>query len=119
MAPWIPSSSVCRLKASSDSDIQLPIVEDPEGTEFESVVAEPIPQHPVPGVSLATLKQLQRDGTKVLVQGQPMLDNAHVANDDADNPISSEPKRFTLWDIHPVTTADARFGLPRQARCAP
>jgi hypothetical protein len=93
----------CRLTATSATDVHLPIAEIAEGTEYESFVAEPIPQNRPSTWNLALWKKIQVDGTKILVRGQLLYDNIHTVNDDPDHPQGGQPKRFTLWEVHPIT----------------
>ena len=93
----------CRLTAVNDTDVHIPVVEDPEGSEFDAFVAEPIPQARPAAWKLALWKRLQADGTKILVRGQLLYDNLHMVNDDPDHLLGNQPKRFTLWEVHPIT----------------
>ena len=93
----------CRLTGVDETDVHVPLVEDAEGSEYESVVVEPIPQSRPATWNLALWRQVQRDGTRMLVRGQLMYDNLHQVNDDPAHPQSGQPKRFTLWEIHPIT----------------
>ena len=43
-------------------------------------------------------------GKLLLIEGGLIYDNVHFVNGDADNPLPSQPKRFSLWEIHPVTS---------------
>ena len=43
-------------------------------------------------------------GKVLLIEGGLFYDNLHFANVDANNPIPRQPKRFSLWEIHPVTS---------------
>jgi hypothetical protein len=40
----------------------------------------------------------------LLIEGGLFYDNLHFANADANNPMQGQPKRFSLWEIHPVTS---------------
>ena len=44
-----------------------------------------------------------RRGFPVLVRGQLFYDNKHLVNSDPDDVKPRQPKRFSLWEIHPVT----------------
>ena len=37
------------------------------------------------------------------VRGQLFYDNEHVVNDEPDHPVGGQPKRFSLWEVHPIT----------------
>jgi hypothetical protein len=40
----------------------------------------------------------------LLIEGALLYDNMHVTNGDANNPLGGQPKRFSLWEIHPITS---------------
>jgi hypothetical protein len=42
----------------------------------------------------------------VRITGQLFYDNAHFPNGDSSHPISGQPKRFSLWEIHPISTIE-------------
>jgi hypothetical protein len=89
--------------ACTRTDIHLPLVEREDGTEVQSIVTEPIPQGP--NVKLwtpAAFRALQKQGRRVLIRGGLFYDSAHIVNTDENSTIS-QPKRFTLWEIHPIT----------------
>jgi len=95
----------CRLTDAASNDIHIPIVERADGSEYESIVVEPIPQDRPGAWSVQTFKHLQEDGRLLMIRGQLLFDNQHQVHDDPDNDegLQSEPKRFTTWEIHPVT----------------
>ena len=63
-----------------------------------------IPQLPRPaGWDTGTLKHLHTLQLPVLVVGGLTYDNQHLVNNDAGNPKHGQPKRMSLWEIHPVT----------------
>jgi hypothetical protein len=94
----------CRLNGRfADNDVHIPIVARADDTVFHSVVVEPIPQDRPNSWTLAAFRKLQRDGTQIRIRGQLVLDNAHRVNDSPDDAgVSNEPKRLTVWEIHPV-----------------
>ncbi len=74
------------------------------GTEWEGVVVEMIPQLQRPtGWDAATLQKVAQAGLEVLVLGGLTYDNEHLVNDDSTHPNGTQPKRVSLWEIHPVT----------------
>lgn len=95
----------CRLPNAENNDIHIPIVENKSDTEYESMVVEPIPQTRDASWTATNLKKLQSDRKLLLIRGQLFYDNQHKVRDDPDNEegLKSQPKRFTLWEIHPVT----------------
>jgi hypothetical protein len=64
---------------------------------------EMIPQDRHNGWTAKKLKRIAREERPVLVRGQLFYDNMHLVNDDPDDVAASEPKRFSLWEVHPVT----------------
>jgi len=106
----------CRLQGEPNNDIHLPIVAAPDDTEYHSVVVEPIPQgteggnapHRPAAWSSTAFRQLQADGRLLLLRGQLFFDNQHRVRDNPDEEIDDpglrrQPKRFALWEVHPVT----------------
>ena len=74
------------------------------GTEWDGVVVEMIPQLERPlGWDATTLGEVKQAGLQVLVIGGLTYDNEHLVNDDAAHPNGTQPKRVSLWEIHPIT----------------
>lgn len=93
----------CRLKGSGNNDFHIPIARDPTDSEFDAIVVEMIPQRRPKEWSVRVLKRVANEKRPVLLRGQLFYDNKHVVNDDQDSPRGGQPKRFSLWEIHPVT----------------
>jgi hypothetical protein len=75
------------------------------GTEYDGIVAEVIPQWPAPkpaGWVQATFERLATAKAEVLAVGGLTLDNAHKLNKDPAHPLSGQPARLAMWEIHPV-----------------
>jgi len=92
----------CNLKSEANNDIHISVAETENASEFEGIVVEMIPQdRPANWTSneVATLR-----GKVLLIEGGLFYDNLHFANGDARNPIAGQPKRFSLWEIHPITS---------------
>jgi hypothetical protein len=84
-------------------------------TEYDGIVAEMIPQVAKPaGWDTVTLNRLA--GKQVLLVGGLSYDNEHLVNDDPAHPKSGQPKRFSLWEIHPIT---AFYVCPAGDGCDP
>jgi hypothetical protein len=75
-----------------------------DGTEWHGVVVEMIPQlgRPV-GWDSATIARVAAARLMVLVVGGLTYDNEHLLNADSTHPRAGQPKRASLWEIHPVT----------------
>lgn len=74
------------------------------GSEWGGVVVEMIPQLPhVDGWDDSTLRKVARAKLRVLVVGGLTYDNEHLVNDDSLRPKNGQPKRISLWEIHPIT----------------
>ena len=50
----------------------------------------------------AAFRELQKQGRRLLIRGGLFYDSAHIVNTDPNSTLS-EPKRFSLWEIHPIT----------------
>jgi hypothetical protein len=87
----------CRLKGRDNNDFH------PHDSEFEAIVVEVIPQRRNKEWTVPKLKQIAKEGRLVLVRGQLFYDNMHLINADPDDPVGGQPKRFSLWEVHPVT----------------
>ena len=92
----------CNLKRPANNDIHISVTETKDGSEFEGIVVEMIPQDRPANWTSSKLDQLH--GKVLLIEGGLFYDNLHFANADANNPMQGQPKRFSLWEIHPVTS---------------
>jgi hypothetical protein len=93
----------CRLTQSANNDFHIPLVENAGEDEFKGIVVEMIPQNRNPGWTLAKLINLRQQGKRVLVVGALFYDNIHIVNADPNHPIGGQPKRVSLWEVHPIT----------------
>ena len=92
----------CNLKREVNNDIHVSVAETKNASEFEGIVVEMIPQDRPAKWTSAEVDTLH--GKVLLIEGGLFYDNLHFANGDASNPIGGQPKRFSLWEIHPVTS---------------
>jgi len=92
----------CNLKREPNNDIHVSVTETKNGSEFEGVVVEMIPQDRPANWTSSKLDQLH--GKVLLIEGGLFYDNLHFANGDASNPMGGQPPRFSLWEIHPITS---------------
>jgi hypothetical protein len=90
----------CNLKTEANNDLHIPVTETKNGSEFEGIVVEMIPQDRPAKWTSANVAKLR--GKVLLIEGSLFYDNLHFANGDANNPMQGQPKRFSLWEIHPV-----------------
>jgi len=98
----------------------------PVGTTFDEwsgIVVEVIPQAPLPGWTKAqhdaardALQAVRDAKLPVLAVGALTYDNEHLVNGDKTHPNGSNPKRMSLWEIHPVTQL---FVCPAGEMCDP
>lgn len=95
----------CRLAKPEDRDVHIPIVARPEQPECEGVVVEPIPQTRAehPSWTTGPMRQLAHQKKLVMFVGPLFWDNEHEVNPDCGHLKSGQPKRMSLWEIHPVT----------------
>lgn len=105
----------CQLKKPADNDIHIPVVENRDDIEFGGIVVEMIPEGRPAAWNVDALKQLQKDGVQVRIDGGLSYDKVHFVIDDPAYPIDVEPDRMSLWEIHPIT----RFGICKKDRCDP
>jgi len=93
----------CRLSGVRNSDFHIPMGRNADDSEFEGIVVEMIPQERNEGWTTKKLKRVAREARPVIVRGQLFYDNKHLVNDNLDEPVPRQPKRQSLWEIHPVT----------------
>lgn len=101
--PAGPESVNCRLRGAAANDIHIPLVEQAGELQWDSVVVEPVPQDRPSAWTADAFDQARQDGVYFRVRGQLFFDNKHQPNGDPTDPQGSEPKRFTVWELHPVT----------------
>jgi hypothetical protein len=93
----------CRLKGMANNDFHVPITLSPDDPEADAILVEMIPQHRPDRWTSAALRQVRSARRPVLVEGSLFYDSRHRVNGDPDHLLPGEPKRFTLWELHPVT----------------
>lgn len=104
----------CNLSGVENNDFHITLLEtlEQEGEndinvedtnlEYSGIVVEPIPQHRPASWTIPSIKQIQKDKKKVMVVGQLLYDSKHKVNSDPSHPKSNQPRRMSLWEIHPV-----------------
>jgi hypothetical protein len=103
----------CRIPKSENNDFHISLSPKSEGSEFEGIVVEMVPQKRDDNWTTSRLIKAQKEKRMVRVRGQLFFDNHHFVNKDPDNNISNQPKRMSLWEIHPVT----EFDVCTKAKC--
>ena len=96
----------CNLKSAANNDFHISITDDLAVKEWQGIVVEMVPQGRDDAWTEAKLKQVQTARRMVRVRGLLFFDNHHKLNDNEHANISNQPKRMSLWEIHPVTKFD-------------
>ncbi|MBI1895043.1 MAG: SH3 domain-containing protein [Acidobacteria bacterium] len=91
----------CNIKQTANNDFHISIASSSTKDEFDGIVIEAIPQDRPGKWTIPRLKKVKTQKRKVWVEGGLFYDNPHVVNSDPDSG-SSQPKRFSLWEIHPI-----------------
>jgi hypothetical protein len=79
----------CNLKSEANNDLNIPVAETKNGSEFEGIVVEMIPQDRPANWTSVNVAGLR--GKVLLIEGGLFYDNLHFANGDANNPIGASP----------------------------
>jgi hypothetical protein len=94
----------CNLTGSQNNDFHIPFASDPDQTAYEGIVVEMIPQDRPAQWNIKALGQVERARREVLVTGQLFYDNMHRVNGDEEDNQQGQPPRFSLFEIHPITS---------------
>jgi hypothetical protein len=98
-------------------DIHISLLDQPRKTtktatpaklnreECTSIVAEMIPHHRPAEWTACNLNDIAAKGLRVRVTGQRFFDGSHVPCIGS-TPQGSNPKRASLWELHPIYTFD-------------
>jgi hypothetical protein len=94
----------CYLSEEASNDYHINITRVSGQTEFQGIVVEMIPQHRLPSWKSSDIEsKLKGKNKMVRVTGQLFYDSGHSVNKDPKHPIKSgQPRRFSLWEVHPV-----------------
>jgi hypothetical protein len=93
----------CGLKNASNNDIHITVAQEAGSDEMDGFVVEMIPQDRLDSWNREALQGIEAARKEVLVTGQLFYDSKHHVNDDPDNPVQGDPKRMSLWEVHPIT----------------
>lgn len=93
----------CKLAGGEGvKDFHISLVPTSGLDEFKSVVVEMIPQARPAGWTIPKLVRARAERRLVLAVGALFLDNIHVVNSDPRAPIGGQPRRVSVWEVHPV-----------------
>jgi hypothetical protein len=93
----------CNLHFVQDNDFHIPMVPQPGGEECQSITAEMLPQDRPANWNLGLLHDdLPFRPALVMVVGPLFYDNAHDVDSDCSKPSTGNPKRVSLFEVHPV-----------------
>ena len=93
----------CNLHGASNNDIHITIASEAGSDEMDGFVVEMIPENRPDGWNQSALEDVEHKRQQVLVIGQLFYDSKHHVNDDPDNPTAGDPKRMSLFEVHPIT----------------
>lgn len=93
----------CNLHGASNNDIHITIASEPGSDEMDGFVVEMIPENRPDSWNREALEDIKHRRQQVLVVGQLFYDSKHHVNDDPDNPLQGDPKRMSLFEVHPIT----------------
>jgi hypothetical protein len=95
----------CRLTSDADKDVHIPLIPSKGSEECGGVVVEMIPQGRAqhPHWTAKDLVALGKTGAMVMVVGPLFYDSEHYTNSDCASLEKGQPKRTSLWELHPVT----------------
>jgi hypothetical protein len=99
----------CKLTQDASSDFHINITPGKNQDETQGVVVEMIPQSPKRKDnewSLDKLRKIQTQQLPVRIQGRLFFDNEHVPNTSKTAKNGTNPKRFSIWEIHPLSSFD-------------
>lgn len=94
----------CRLTKEDEKDIHIPLVPAHNADECAGVVVEMIPQGRAyhPHWNRVDLVDVGKTNVKVMFVGPLFYDSEHLVNDDCAHLKNGQPKRMSLWEVHPV-----------------
>ncbi|HZF09454.1 MAG TPA: hypothetical protein VFE33_11755 [Thermoanaerobaculia bacterium] len=93
----------CKFTQAANNDYHINIAPKPTDTELAGTVVEMVPWGRPEGWPLKKLLDAQKQKLRVLVEGGLFYDNLHFVNADPNHVLGGQPKRFALWEIHPIT----------------
>lgn len=104
----------CNLTREDENDYHINLTPKAHDTEFDGIVVEMIPQARNDAWTKERLQAVQDANLQVRARGQLLLDNHHKVNKDEQHPAGGQPRRFSLWEVHPIV----EFDVCTAATCA-
>jgi hypothetical protein len=92
----------CNIPGDATNDIHIILLKDPSDDECLSTTAEMSPHYRPPDWTPQNLKSVSA-GHPVRLQGHLFFDGSHTPCSGSSRP---NPKRASLWEIHPVYSVD-------------
>lgn len=96
----------CRLTGTENNDFHISLTPGSGQSEYEGIVVEMVPQKRNEKWTVGRVREVQQQRRQVRVRGQLFFDNHHYVNDAEALGLSNQPKRMSLWEVHPVTEFD-------------
>jgi len=99
----------CKLTDAPSNDFHINITPSKNQDETEGVVVEMIPQNPNrrdKEWNLDKLTKIQKQQLPVRIQGRLFFDSEHKPNTKKTTKTDRNPKRFSVWEIHPLSSFD-------------
>ena len=96
----------CKLTDEPSNDYHINITPAKNSDETEGVVVEMIPQNPNrkdDDWNLDKLVSVQQQQLPVKIQGRLFFDSEHKPNTKKTGKAGGNPRRFSLWEIHPLS----------------
>jgi len=109
----VGESANCYLRGPSNNDFEFAIAPRRDGTAYEGIIGEMIPQGRPKEWTLVRLRKVAADHRLVLIMGQLMFDTRHLPNPKPGT--NHESPRVSTWEIHPVT----KFLVCQRDTCDP
>lgn len=106
----------CEQFGYENNDYLLNVGEFAGDTEYDTIVAVMTPHTRNPAWDLERLRRIARTATMVRITGQLFYDSKHRVNRDPVHELEGQPRRLSLWEIHPVSAIEV-CRMKQQSDC--
>lgn len=106
----------CKEFGYANNDYLLNLGEFAGDTEYDTIVAVMTPHTRNAAWDLERLRSIARSGTMVRISGQLFYDSKHRVNRDPVHELDGQPRRLSLWEIHPVSAIEV-CRMKQQSDC--